>query len=86
MSFQPTISGTFLVEAHVRRFAIDEMDAVTLAIDVRTADDEVVPAGTVGTVVAVWGQAEAFEVEFDAPFTGLATVEPDMISEYRQHA
>ena len=85
MSFEPPIHATFSSEPHIRRFAIDEMDAITLAVDVHTISDEHVPAGTVGTVVAVWGQAEAFEVEFDEPYTGTATVEPRMIREHRQH-
>ncbi|WP_246692903.1 hypothetical protein [Methylobacterium sp. WL64] len=76
---------TFTVTEHVRRFLIDELDAVTLDVATQTSDGETVPAGTTGTVMAVWGQAEAFEVEFDEPFTGLARVDPSMIRAHQRH-
>ncbi len=59
---------------------------MTLAVDAQTEDGETVPAGTVGTVVAVWGEAEAFDIEFDAPFTGLVTIGREMIREHRRPA
>jgi hypothetical protein len=76
----------FTTDGPPRRFAIDALDAVTLAVDAQTEDGETVPAGTVGTVVAVWGEAEAFDIEFDAPFTGLVTIEREMIREHRRPA
>ncbi|MGX9981608.1 hypothetical protein [Methylobacterium fujisawaense] len=76
---------TFTVTPHVRRFPIDELDAVTLDVDTRTSEGETVPAGTTGTVMAVWGQAEAFEVEFDEPFTGLARIDQSMIRAHQRH-
>ena len=79
MTYEAPNRPAFTTEARERRFAIDELDAVTLAVETRTEDGETVPAGTVGTVVAVWGQAEAFDIEFDAPFTGLVTVGPEML-------
>ncbi|MDP4024859.1 hypothetical protein Q8W71_19700 [Methylobacterium sp. NEAU 140] len=56
---------------------------MTLAVEARTDDGEAVPAGTVGTVVAVWGEAEAFDIEFDAPFTGLATLTREQLRDHR---
>jgi hypothetical protein len=80
MTYEAPNRPAFTTERRVRRFPIDELDAVTLAVETRTDDGETVPAGIVGTVVAVWGEAEAFDVEFDAPFTGLATIDRAMIS------
>jgi len=74
VTFQTIKRPSFTRAEHARRFPIDELDTVTLVADERTDDDELVPAGTVGTVVAVWGEAEAFDIEFDAPFTGIATL------------
>lgn len=58
---------------------VRELDRVALLADV-VGDDEVnVPAGSVGTVVAVWGQGAAFEVEFTRPVDALATVEAALL-------
>ncbi|MCJ2091326.1 DUF4926 domain-containing protein [Methylobacterium sp. J-072] len=38
-----------------------------------------VPAGTTGTVVAIYADGEAFEVEFTEPVDTLATVEADTV-------
>ena len=51
--------------------AFDELAAVRLVRDVLTDDEVEVPAGTVGTVVGVWADGAAYEVEFKV---GLATV------------
>ena len=75
----------FTATEYVRRFKIDELDAVTLAVDAQTNYGERVPAGTVGTVMAVWGNGEAFEVEFDEPYMGLAMIVPSMIGAHEQH-
>ena len=53
MTFQTIKRPSFTRAEHARRFPIDELDTVTLVADERTDDDELVPAGTVGTVVAV---------------------------------
>lgn len=54
---------------------IREFDRVALLADVVGDDQVLVPAGSVGTVVAVWSQGAAFEVEFTRPVDALATVE-----------
>jgi hypothetical protein len=84
MTYEAPNRPAFTTEVRGRRFPIDELDAVTLAVEIQTDDGETVPTGTKGTVVAVWGEAEAFDVEFDAPFTGLATVSREMICGQRR--
>lgn len=84
LTYEAPNRPAFATPERERRFPIDELDAVTLATDARTEDGETVPAGTVGTVVAVWGEADAFDIEFDAPFTGLATVGPEAIRDHRR--
>ena len=54
---------------------IQELDRVALLVDVLGDDDVRVPAGSVGTVVAIWAGGAAFEVEFARPVDALATVE-----------
>ena len=53
------------------------LDLVCLLAPVRTKDGEEVPADTFGTVMAVYADAEAYEVEFVA---GLATVDAGLIT------
>ncbi|MCJ2059640.1 DUF4926 domain-containing protein [Methylobacterium sp. J-048] len=86
MTYEAPTRPAFTTHSPDRRFPIDTLDAVTLAADAQTDDGETVPAGTVGTVVAVWGEAEAFDIEFDAPFTGLVTIDREMIREHRRPA
>lgn len=49
-----------------------DLDGVRLTHAVVTDDGKVVAEGTEGTVVGVWAEGAAYEVEFSA---GLATVE-----------
>ncbi|AWB22233.1 DUF4926 domain-containing protein [Methylobacterium currus] len=55
--------------------AIRELDTARLLLEVTDDEGREVPAGSVGTVVGVWNQGEAYEVEFVTPFQALATVE-----------
>lgn len=80
MSFEPTFrEAEYRTVASQRRFPIDELDEVTLSRDVVDMDGRRVPAGSVGTVVGVWGEMAAFEVEFTRPFQALATVRREAI-------
>ncbi|MFY9294785.1 MAG: DUF4926 domain-containing protein [Methylorubrum rhodinum] len=54
--------------------ALRELDDVRVLVAVTTMDGDTVPAGTEGTVVAVWDGGEAYEVEFPEPMGALATV------------
>lgn len=54
--------------AEVGPTAIEELGRVRLRRAVRTDDGRDLPAGSSGTVVAVYGADEAYEVEFTSPF------------------
>lgn len=54
---------------------IEELDRIELLTDVLADDAVSVPAGSVGTVVAIWAGGAAFEVEFTRPVDALATVD-----------
>lgn len=49
-----------------------ELDGVCLVFPITTDEGMAIPVGTEGTVVGVWAQGAAYEVEFA---DGLATVE-----------
>jgi hypothetical protein len=68
------VSTTFVLTPDAPS-AIRELDTARLLVPVTDDDGREVPAGSVGTVVGVWNQGEAYEVEFVAPFQSLATVE-----------
>lgn len=53
---------------------IRDLDDVVLLVDARTDESIVIPRGTRGTVVGVWGEDALFEVEFAEPPGALATV------------
>lgn len=59
---------------------VRELDRVRILRAVSGDDDVTVPAGTTGTVVAIYADGEAFEVEFTEPVDTLATVEADTVS------
>ena len=63
-----------------QRIVIRELDRVTLARDVVGDEGQPVPAGSTGTVVAVWSGGAAFDVEFGGSLDALATVEAVAIS------
>lgn len=73
---------TYVVSGHpseVRREpAFDELDRVQVLADA-AGEDALVPKGSTGTVVAVWGKGLAFEVEFTEPVETLATIEPGLL-------
>lgn len=54
---------------------IRELDRVRLLATVMGDDNIKVPMGSTGTVVAIYSQGEAYEVEFSQPVDTLATVE-----------
>ena len=66
--------------------AIRELDRVRLTCDVVADDDVPVPMGATGTVVAIYADGEAFEVEFTTPVDALATVEGRFVSLVERHA
>lgn len=56
--------------------AFRELQVIRISKEVETEDGEKVPSGTCGTIVGVWGQGEAYEVEFTDPI-GVATIRAD---------
>ena len=70
----PVLTYTF-TPAKPDSFA--ELDEVRLTSALRTCRGETVPAGSEGTVLAVWAGGAAYEVEFDA---GVATVEAELLT------
>ncbi|SFM50720.1 DUF4926 domain-containing protein [Methylobacterium pseudosasicola] len=58
---------------------VRELDRVRILRAVSGDDDVTVPAGATGTVVAIYADGEAFEVEFTEPVDTLATVEADTV-------
>ena len=59
--------------------SLAELSMVALLRDVMTDDGVTVPAGTEGTIVGIWANGEAYEVEFDEPVVGNATVRVDAL-------
>jgi hypothetical protein len=57
-----------------------ELSLVSLALPV-TAEGRVLPPGATGTVVHVYPDEQAYEVEFTSPFHTVATVEAASIKE-----
>lgn len=57
-----------------------ELDRVRTLADVVGEDGEAVPAGSTGTVVAIWDGGAAFDVEFTRPVEALAALSPDTLT------
>lgn len=57
--------------------AFRELDRVQTVADVVGEEGERIPAGSTGTVVAIWGDGVAFDVEFTRPFETLAAIAPE---------
>lgn len=53
---------------------LKELDRVALLVDASTDEGKVIPAGSEGTIVGIWQDGLAYEVEFARPFHALATV------------
>lgn len=56
-----------------------ELSVVETLRAVETDDGKAVPAGSRGTIVAVYGRGEAYEVEFARPVVGNCTVSADLL-------
>ncbi|CAA2156736.1 DUF4926 domain-containing protein [Methylobacterium brachiatum] len=59
--------------------AFRELDRVRTLAEVIGEDGERVPAGSTGTIVAVWGAGAAFDVEFTRPVEALAAIAPESL-------
>ena len=70
---EPEVTGAIRV--------ISELALVELMVGSRTIDGVDVPAGRVGTVVFVYADGEAYEVEFAVPVGTLVTVPAEHVRE-----
>ena len=59
-----------------RSASFDELEVVAITRDTKTDAGMPVRAGTLATVVGVWADGLAYEVEFEAP-AGTATMKPE---------
>ncbi|MFY9290806.1 MAG: DUF4926 domain-containing protein [Methylorubrum rhodinum] len=59
--------------------AFRELDRVRTLEVVSGEDGETVPAGSEGTIVAVWNGGAAFDVEFVRPVETLAAIAPEAL-------
>ena len=71
-----TVEALYILRRRTSRSAFKDLDRVMLTADVTTDDGDTVAAGCEGTIVGVWRDGAAYEVEFTAPIAGLATVLP----------
>ena len=74
-----SVEAVYLLRKDEPAFGLRELDDVVLLKDVTTDVGDVIPAGTMGTVVSEWPEHEAFEVEFAEPEGALATVAATML-------
>lgn len=58
---------------------IPELAPVVTLADAETLEGERVPSGSEGTVVGIWTDGYAYDVEFATPVIGLATLKADQI-------
>ena len=56
-----------------------ELSVVETLRPVETDDGEAVPAGSRGTIVAIYGDGAAYEVEFARPVIGNCTIRPELL-------
>lgn len=71
-----TLDSRLAASGGPEAMAFRELDRVRTLVEVRGEDGESVPAGSTGTVVAIWGEGASFEVEFTRPVETLAAIEP----------
>ncbi len=61
------------------RSDLRDLDRVAITVAVVSDDGDTIPAGTEGTIVAVWRDGAGFEIEFADPPGALATVEQEQV-------
>jgi hypothetical protein len=62
---------------------LPELAVVRLGSPARTAEGDVIPAGALGAIVAVWSGGAAYDVEFAEPLGALATVPLEHLQEVK---
>lgn len=66
--------GLFYVRRSQPPAQLDELTRVEILVDVQTDAGVMMPTGSKGTIVGVWADGKAYEVEFREPMGALATV------------
>lgn len=56
-----------------------ELSVVETLRPVETDDGAAVPAGSRGTIVAIYGDGAAYEIEFARPVVGNCTIRPELL-------
>ncbi|MEH3119441.1 MAG: DUF4926 domain-containing protein [Methylorubrum populi] len=74
-----TVEALYILRRQAPRSAFKDLDRVILTADMATDDGDTVVAGSEGTIVGVWRDGAAYEVEFTTPVAGLATVLPSAL-------
>lgn len=69
-----TLRGAPLASPLHREYSI-----VVIVSDIATDDGQTIPAGSLGTIVGVYGVGAAYEVEFVRPVVGNATVRAELL-------
>lgn len=72
-----SIDTFFLMRRHGPPSDLRELDRVCLIDPVIADDGDAIEAGSQGTVVGIWRDGGAYEVEFASPEGALATVEAE---------
>ena len=62
------------------RAALTETSRAKLDSNLELLDGRELPVGTTGTIVGVWADGEAYEVEFTKPFHAVVTVTAPKLS------
>lgn len=70
-----SVEGIDVMRNRAPRSGLQDLDRVQLTVSVVSDDGDTISAGSKGTVVGVWHDGAAYEVEFTHPVAGLATVD-----------
>ena len=70
-----SVDAHYIVRRNELRSDLRDLDRVALITAAVTDDGVTMEAGSEGTIVGVWRDGEAYEVEFAEPTGALATVE-----------
>ena len=79
LTFVTSPPGRRVRPRQVERDALCELDRVRVLADVEADEGVMVPAGSIGTVVAIWAGGAAYEVEFTRPVDALATIRLELL-------
>lgn len=70
-----SVEAIYVMRNQAPQSGLQDLDRVQLTAPVVSDDGDTIAAGSKGTVVGVWHDGAAYEVEFTHPVAGLATVE-----------